>query len=86
MRPFTNQDTELQEGDVIYMFTDGYPDQFGGEDDRKMSHRRFRELLMSIHKEEMPEQKKMLEEQLDFWMQGSVQTDDICVIGIRIKK
>jgi PAS domain S-box-containing protein len=86
MRPFTNQDTELQEGDVIYLFTDGYPDQFGGEDDRKMSHRRFRELLLSVHYEEMPVQKKMLEEQLDAWMQGSVQTDDICVIGIRIKK
>ncbi len=86
MRPFTNQDTDLQEDDVIYLFTDGYPDQFGGEDDRKMSHRRFRELLMSIHKEEMSVQKKMLEEQLDAWMQGSVQTDDICVIGIRVKK
>lgn len=85
MRPFTNQDTVLQEGDVIYLFTDGYPDQFGGEDDRKMSHRRFRELLMAIHKEEIPVQKQMLEEQLNTWMQGSVQTDDICVIGIRIK-
>jgi PAS domain S-box-containing protein len=86
MRPFTNQDTELQEGDVIYLFTDGYPDQFGGEDDRKMSHRRFRELLLAIHTEEMTMQKKMLEEQLSAWMQDSVQTDDICVIGIRIKK
>lgn len=86
MRPFTNQDTELQEGDVIYLFTDGYPDQFGGEDDRKMSHRRFRELLLAIHTEEMPVQKKMLEDQLSTWMQDSIQTDDICVIGIRIKK
>ncbi len=86
MRPFTNQDTDLQEGDMIYMFTDGYPDQFGGEDDRKMSHRRFRELLMSIHKEEILVQKQMLEDQLNSWMQGSIQTDDICVIGIRIKK
>ncbi|MEO5645074.1 MAG: PAS domain S-box protein [Bacteroidia bacterium] len=86
MRPFTNQDTDLQEGDVIYLFTDGYPDQFGGDDDRKMSHRRFRELLMSIHKEEIPIQKQMLEEQLNAWMQGSIQTDDICIIGIRIKK
>lgn len=85
MRPFTNQDTDLQPGDVIYLFTDGYPDQFGGEDDRKMSHRRFRELLMEIHKEEMHVQKKMLEDQLSKWMDGSVQTDDICVIGIRVK-
>ncbi len=86
MRPFTNQETELQHNDIVYLFTDGYPDQFGGEFDRKLSHRRFREMLMSIHNEEMSVQKRMLEEQLNVWMQGSVQTDDICVIGIRIKK
>jgi PAS domain S-box-containing protein len=85
MRPFTNQETDLQPGDVIYLFTDGYPDQFGGENDRKMSHRRFRELLMEIHQNEMNEQKKLLEEQLNSWMKGGIQTDDICVIGIRIK-
>lgn len=85
MRPFTNQEMELQRGDMIYLFTDGYPDQFGGEDDRKMSHRRFRELLMSIHHLPVDDQKKMLEEQLHAWMRDSRQTDDICVIGIRIR-
>jgi serine phosphatase RsbU (regulator of sigma subunit) len=71
-------------GDMIYLFTDGYPDQFGGADDRKLSHRRFRELLMSIHHLTMDEQKKVLEEQLQVWMGDGRQTDDICVIGIRI--
>ncbi len=85
MRPFTNQEMELQSGDMIYLFTDGYPDQFGGEDDRKMSHRRFRELLMSIHHLPVDDQKKMLEEQLNAWMGDSKQTDDICVIGVRIR-
>lgn len=85
MRPFTNQEMELQKGDMIYLFTDGYPDQFGGEDDRKMSHRRFRELLMSIHHLPVDDQKKMLEEQLTAWMGDSRQTDDICVIGVRIR-
>lgn len=84
MRPFTNQEMELQRGDMIYLFTDGYPDQFGGDDDRKMSHRRFRELLMSIHHLPVEEQRKMLEEQLNAWMGDSKQTDDICVIGVRI--
>lgn len=84
MRPFTNQEMDLQEGDMIYLFTDGYPDQFGGEDDRKMSHRRFRELLMSIHHLPVDEQKKMLEDQLNAWMGDAKQTDDICVIGVRI--
>ncbi|MCX6312421.1 MAG: PAS domain S-box protein [Bacteroidetes bacterium] len=86
MRPFTNQETELQEGDVIYLFTDGFSDQFGGEDDRKLSQRRFQEILMNIHAEEMSVQKRMLEVQLKNWMHDDVQTDDICVIGIRIKK
>ncbi len=85
MRPFTNQEMELQKGDMIYLFTDGYPDQFGGDDDRKMSHRRFRELLMSIHHLPVDDQKKMLEEQLHAWMGDSRQTDDICVIGVRIR-
>lgn len=84
MRPFTNQEMELQKGDLLYLFTDGYPDQFGGEDDRKLSHRRFRELLMSIHHLPMDAQKKMLEDQLNVWMGGGKQTDDICVIGIHI--
>lgn len=85
MRPFTNQEMELQSGDMIYLFTDGYPDQFGGEDDRKMSHRRFRELLMSIHHLPVDEQKQMLEDQLHAWMGSAKQTDDICVIGVRIR-
>jgi serine phosphatase RsbU (regulator of sigma subunit) len=86
MRPFTNQETILQPGDIIYLFTDGYSDQFGGPEDRKMSLRRFREMLMNIHNEEMPVQKRMLEEQLNVWMEGNIQTDDICVIGVKIKK
>ena len=86
MRPFTNQETELQHGDIIYLFTDGYSDQFGGEDDRKMSLRRFREMLMNIYTEEMSVQKRMLEEQLNTWMNSETQTDDICVIGIKINK
>lgn len=85
MRPFTNQEMELQKGDMLYMFTDGYPDQFGGEDDRKLSHRRFRELLMSIHELDVDQQKIALENSLAEWMGDSKQTDDICVIGIRIK-
>ncbi|MCK6640554.1 MAG: PAS domain S-box protein [Bacteroidia bacterium] len=85
IRPFTNQEMELQKGDMLYLFTDGYPDQFGGEDDRKLSHKRFRELLMGIHELEIEAQKRLLEDNLALWMGDGKQTDDICVIGIRIK-
>lgn len=84
MRPFTNQDTLLQPGDVVYLFTDGYPDQLGGGEDRKFSNRRFRELLLSIHQEPMAKQKQILEEELNAWIGTNVQTDDVCVIGMRI--
>lgn len=85
MRPFTNQEMELQKGDMLYLFTDGYPDQFGGDDDRKLSHRRFREDLMSVHHLDVDAQKKLLEDNLAMWMGDGKQTDDICVIGIRIR-
>lgn len=85
MRPFTNQEMELQKGDMLYLFTDGYPDQFGGDDDRKLSHRRFREVLMSIHHLDVEAQKKVLEDNLAMWMGDGKQTDDICVIGIRVR-
>jgi PAS domain S-box-containing protein len=84
MRPFTNQEMELQKGDMIYLFSDGYADQFGGEHDRKLSQRRFREYVMSIHQEEMQTQKQLLEEMHRSWIGDSQQTDDICIIGIHV--
>ncbi|MBI3511549.1 MAG: PAS domain S-box protein [Bacteroidetes bacterium] len=85
MRPFTNQETDLQSGDIIYLFTDGFSDQFGGEEERKFSLKRLRETLLSIHTEEMSVQKRMLDELMKSWMGDNIQTDDVCVIGIRIK-
>ncbi|HTL81982.1 MAG TPA: PP2C family protein-serine/threonine phosphatase, partial [Bacteroidia bacterium] len=85
MRPFTNQETELQSGDMIYLFTDGYSDQFGGSEERKLSLRRFREILLEIHKLDVEEQKKRLDEYIRNWMNDGIQTDDICVIGVRVK-
>lgn len=84
MRPFTNQEMELLPGDLIYLFTDGYADQFGGDDDCKLSQRRFRELLMNVHHLPLEEQKTELERQLAEWMGDGQQTDDVCVIGIRM--
>jgi len=81
---FKNQRMEIEENDILYMFTDGYPDQFGGPEGKKFKYRRFRHLLMSIHHMTMDEQHRKLEENMDQWMGTKEdQIDDQTIIGIR---
>jgi serine phosphatase RsbU (regulator of sigma subunit) len=81
---FTNTVIPLEREDLIYMFSDGYPDQFGGPEGKKFKYRRFRHLLMSIHQLPMQEQKRRLEENINEWMGvNHDQIDDQLVIGIR---
>lgn len=82
--PFTNRSLQLEENDVIYMFSDGYADQFGGPEGKKFKYRRFRHLLMSISHLPMEEQHKKLEENIRDWMgENNDQIDDQMVMGIR---
>jgi len=83
LKNFTNHEMDLEKGDVIYLFSDGYPDQFGGTDDSKFLIKRFRDLLLKIHKEPMNEQKEILNQIHDDWRGSTIQIDDILVIGIR---
>jgi len=83
VRKFTRHDIKIMKGDVIYLYTDGYEDQFGGEKDKKYSRKRFRNLLLEIHTRSTTDQKKILEKTLDQWMDGREQIDDITVMGIR---
>jgi serine phosphatase RsbU (regulator of sigma subunit) len=82
-RPFTNYSLQLQKDDVIYLFSDGYADQFGGPEGKKFKYRRFRRLLLSIHRLPMEEQRQKLEENMRDWMGAEEQIDDQLVIGIR---
>jgi serine phosphatase RsbU (regulator of sigma subunit) len=84
LRPFDHQEIELLPGDMIYLFTDGYPDQFGGSFDRKLSYRHFRDLLISISHLPAIEQREKLTQNITNWMGEGSQTDDICVLGLRI--
>jgi len=81
---FTRHNLDLKKGDMIYTFTDGYPDQFGGPRQRKFMIRNFREMLRKINKNSVKEQKKIMEETLADWMADTDQVDDILVIGVRI--
>jgi serine phosphatase RsbU (regulator of sigma subunit) len=80
---FTNQNFQLLKGDMLYMFSDGYVDQIGGPENKKMFPQPFRDLLQSICRLEMTEQKKILDETIANWKGKQNQTDDILIAGIR---
>ena len=85
MNPFENTTIELQKGDCIYTFSDGYQDQFGDGCDKKFSGRRLRDLLLEIHQRPMSEQKDILNREHEQWRgPASNQTDDVVVMGVRI--
>jgi serine phosphatase RsbU (regulator of sigma subunit) len=81
---FTNHELELRQGDTIYLFTDGFADQFGGPEGKKILSKRFREMLMSMQTISMQDQKKKLESFFDDWKKNTEQVDDVLVIGIRL--
>ena len=82
--PFTNHEIELQKGDTIYILSDGYIDQFGGENRKKFMARRFKNLLVDIQTQTMAQQKDFLHKTLIDWRGELDQVDDIMVIGMRV--
>ncbi len=82
-RPFTRREIQLSHGDMLYFFSDGYPDQMGGENMKKITRKRFRDLLNTIHNMPVSNQQKKLEDFLNHWKGDSPQIDDIIVLGIR---
>jgi serine phosphatase RsbU (regulator of sigma subunit)/hemin uptake protein HemP len=82
--PFTNHSVQLKKGDLIYIFTDGYADQFGGQKGKKFKSRSLKKLLLSIQHLSLNEQKKKLEENFEKWKGDLEQVDDVCIIGVRI--
>jgi len=83
-KTFTNVDFQLQKDDQIYMFSDGYADQFGGERNKKFNRKKMKELLVSINSMTGEEQKGFLDYALKNWRQEIEQTDDVLVVGLKI--
>ncbi len=81
---FTNHQIPLKGGDIIYIFSDGFADQFGGPEGKKYKYRRFRHLLLGIHQLPMARQHEYLEKSILNWKGSLDQVDDILVIGIKI--
>ena len=80
---FTNHELKLRKEDCIYVFSDGYIDQIGGETGKKFLSKTMKSTLLAIHHEPMPKQKEILQQTLDQWMGKYQQVDDILIIGIR---
>ncbi len=74
----------LQPGDQLYLFSDGYVDQFGGPERKKFKYNRFRELLLSISEESMDKQKMHLHDHFMSWKGNEQQYDDVAILGVRI--
>jgi len=81
---FTSHTFEYLKGDCVYLFSDGYADQFGGSDKKKFMTRRLRELLIEIHDQPMELQGQSLATEMDQWKGQLDQIDDMLVIGIRL--
>ena len=83
-KPFINHEYKLNTGDTIYVFTDGFADQFGGEGEKKLTKRRFKELILSIQNISMEEQGTTLSKFITEYRKEIEQTDDILVMGVKI--
>lgn len=82
--PFTDHAFQLFEGDIIYLITDGFADQFGGANNKKFQRKRLRELLVKIHDLPMLTQRARLFETFDQWKGNFEQVDDITIIGVKV--
>ncbi|HET6245943.1 MAG: SpoIIE family protein phosphatase [Bacteroidetes bacterium] len=81
---FTTHSIELQKNDSLYIFTDGFADQFGGEHGKKFKSANFKKLLLSIQNKSMQEQNEILNSTFEKWKGILEQVDDVCVIGVKV--
>ena len=81
---FTNQETQLSIDDSVYLFSDGYPDQFGGLKGKKYMKGKMKKFVLSIQDKSMQEQLASLEKEFNSWKGIHDQIDDVCVMGVRI--
>lgn len=83
-KPYEEESVWLEKGDMIYLFSDGYADQFGGDKGKKFKYGKLRELLLSITNLPLEEQHLQLNQTIELWKGEQSQVDDICIIGIRV--
>ena len=82
--PFTSHEIKVQKGDMLYIYSDGFADQFGGERGRKYMSGKFKKFLLSISEMTTEEQEYLVKVEFTNWMGENEQIDDVCVMGVRI--
>ncbi|HET6990934.1 MAG TPA: GAF domain-containing protein, partial [Bacteroidia bacterium] len=83
-KQFTDHEVVLKHNDILYLFTDGYTDQFGGPKGKKFKYRKLKELLVRIESLPIEEQQQILDESIEEWRKDYDQVDDILLFGVRI--
>ncbi|MBA3680584.1 MAG: SpoIIE family protein phosphatase [Bacteroidetes bacterium] len=81
---FTSQKVALKTNDIIYLFTDGFPDQFGGPNGKKLKYKLLKEILREVSSLPLTEQKSKISQSFTDWQGDYEQVDDVCLIGIRV--
>jgi serine phosphatase RsbU (regulator of sigma subunit) len=84
MHPFSKHEITIEKGDVFYMFSDGYEDQFGGPDGKKFKSKKLKQLLLEIHSFPVEKQKDILEKSFEEWKGDLPQVDDVVLVGLAI--
>jgi serine phosphatase RsbU (regulator of sigma subunit) len=82
--PFQTQQIQVQKGDMVYTFTDGFADQFGGEKGKKFKYSQLKNKLITLSEKPINEQKNNLDTTFETWKGQLEQVDDVCVIGLRV--
>ena len=83
-KPFTKHKVKLKKDDMLYIYSDGYQDQFGGEKGKKYMAAKFKKQLLKMSKETEEQQLVMLDQEFSSWINNYEQIDDVCVMGVRI--
>jgi len=84
MDSFTSHEIQLEKGDQLFMFSDGYADQFGGPKGKKFKYKPFKRLLSDNKDKPMSEQKELLNSAFEAWRGDLEQVDDVVVVGVKI--
>lgn len=84
IKPFNSKKIKLEKGDTMYLFSDGYADQFGGPKGKKLKYKRLKEKLITVCSNDLKFQKNSLVQLLNDWKGDMEQIDDICIVGIKL--
>jgi serine phosphatase RsbU (regulator of sigma subunit)/tetratricopeptide (TPR) repeat protein len=82
--PFTSKEIQVAKGDMLYIYSDGFPDQFGGEKGKKYLSGKFKKFLLSISDKPIEQQNTLIKDEFTKWIGDHEQIDDVCVMGVRI--